>query len=187
MSLSKLQGTVKNREAWHAAVHGVTESQTWLSNWTAKRIIMSGQFIFLPQFLPPHNKNLEWWIKVFKIGKLQLSLAQADSKVFKIGKLQLSLAQADRNFTRQTLPKYESRPTLKEACFRLLASPTLYFQSPPCAMQNRAYTHHWSMKGNANGIHLRLIDICKLYNSRLCLCLSIIQSVIIRCRIFINP
>ena len=28
MSLSKLQGTVKDREAWCAAVHGVTKSQT---------------------------------------------------------------------------------------------------------------------------------------------------------------
>ena len=34
MSLSKLQETVKDREAWQATVHGVTESQTWLSNWT---------------------------------------------------------------------------------------------------------------------------------------------------------
>ena len=28
MSLSKLWEMVKNREAWHAAVHGVTKSQT---------------------------------------------------------------------------------------------------------------------------------------------------------------
>ena len=31
-SLSKLQETVKNREAWHAAVHGVARSQTQLSD-----------------------------------------------------------------------------------------------------------------------------------------------------------
>ena len=34
MSLSKFQEIVKDREAWRAAVHGVTKSQTWLSNWT---------------------------------------------------------------------------------------------------------------------------------------------------------
>ena len=32
MSLSKLQETVKDREAWHAAVQGVTKGQTQLSN-----------------------------------------------------------------------------------------------------------------------------------------------------------
>ena len=34
MSLSNLQEIVKDREAWHAAVHGVAKSQTQLSNWT---------------------------------------------------------------------------------------------------------------------------------------------------------
>ena len=32
MSLSKLQEIAKDREAWRAAVHGVTKSQTSLSN-----------------------------------------------------------------------------------------------------------------------------------------------------------
>ena len=32
MSLNKLQEIVKDREAWHAAVHGVAKNQTQLSN-----------------------------------------------------------------------------------------------------------------------------------------------------------
>ena len=32
MNLSKLQEIVKDREAWHAAVHGVTKSQTRFSD-----------------------------------------------------------------------------------------------------------------------------------------------------------
>ena len=33
MSLSKLQEMMKDREAWHAEVHRVTKSQTWLRDW----------------------------------------------------------------------------------------------------------------------------------------------------------
>ena len=34
MGLSELHELVMDREAWHAVIHGVTKSQTWLSDWT---------------------------------------------------------------------------------------------------------------------------------------------------------
>ena len=33
MWVNKLQEMVKDREAWHAAVHGVAKSRTWLRDW----------------------------------------------------------------------------------------------------------------------------------------------------------
>ena len=34
MNLSELWEIAKDREAWHASVHGVAKGQTWLSEWT---------------------------------------------------------------------------------------------------------------------------------------------------------
>ena len=36
MTLSKFQETVKSREAWCAAVHGVARTWTWLRDWTTE-------------------------------------------------------------------------------------------------------------------------------------------------------
>ena len=39
MSLTKLREMVKDREAWHAAVHRVTKSGTGLGDWTTTRLM----------------------------------------------------------------------------------------------------------------------------------------------------
>ena len=43
MSLSELQQMVKDREAWCAAVQGVTKSWTWLSNWPTTTLYIPTQ------------------------------------------------------------------------------------------------------------------------------------------------
>ena len=62
LNLSKLREIVKDREAWCAAVHGVTKSQTQLSDWTTttmarmlcvfvvyKVLLQGGRLVGLPE------------------------------------------------------------------------------------------------------------------------------------------
>ena len=55
MNLSKLREIVKDREAWSAAVHGVTKSQTQLSDWTT-----TGGISFIPLSNPGSLYYYPW-------------------------------------------------------------------------------------------------------------------------------
>ena len=52
MNLSKLEEIVKDREAWHAAVYEVAESQTRLSDWTIMYLFSRLQAQYLPSAMP---------------------------------------------------------------------------------------------------------------------------------------
>ena len=55
MSLSELQELIMDREAWRAMIHGVTKSQTWLSDWTELRLFTT--------FVPRSKHLLISWLQ----------------------------------------------------------------------------------------------------------------------------
>ena len=64
VSSSKLWDLVMDREAWHTAVHGVTKSQTWLSNWTEQNWTDAVTTVFII-YINCICKLSKWLIKYF--------------------------------------------------------------------------------------------------------------------------
>ena len=77
MSLGKLWELVTDREDWHAVVHGVTKSRTWLSDWTElnwslySKVIWDWNFLFL-YLLLGHRLHLTLEMNVPSISKCSL-------------------------------------------------------------------------------------------------------------------
>ena len=53
---------MKDRGAWHAAAHGVTKSQTRLSNWTATTDYMGPALKCQKNFQDPHIMLVKLWV-----------------------------------------------------------------------------------------------------------------------------
>ena len=56
MSLGELRELVMDREAWHAAIHGITKSWIWLSDWTELNWT-AYQEIFAQEYLLKFHKT----------------------------------------------------------------------------------------------------------------------------------
>ena len=69
MSLSKLQKLVMNKEAWHAAVHGVVKTWTWLSHWT-DWLTATGYFSYSSQV----NCQSQFWLEFSVVEPVNLWL-----------------------------------------------------------------------------------------------------------------
>ena len=125
--------------------------------------------VSLPQFLSHHNKNLERWKgleqqRSYSSVQLKLTDILLDSHSQDTGE-----CRPQRSLP--PIPSWRPPPT-----FILLISS---FGCALCKIRLLSTTSQW--RGMQMGLCSRLIGNYKLYNSRLCcLCLPIIQSVIIR-------
>ena len=71
ISLSEVRELVMDREAWHAAIHGVAKSQTWLSDWPElndKQNVSYNQVLYT--YIWVENKACQWWRFLFDLIQL---------------------------------------------------------------------------------------------------------------------
>ena len=77
VNLSELQELVMDREAWHAAIHGVAKSRTRLSHWNELNLLLNvsntaQRTVQTLSHLIPHPHELDIIVRIFTNGKLRV-------------------------------------------------------------------------------------------------------------------
>ena len=83
MSLSKLRELLMDRGAWCAVIHGVTKSQTWLSDWTELYIFNTVIIISFKTWLINKNLSVILWRPSFQFCSFFLFIYFLVSLCFK--------------------------------------------------------------------------------------------------------
>ena len=86
MNLSKLQEIIKNRGAWYATGHGVSKSQTGLSNWTTTNF----DYAYF-------ERQMFWSMISFSWAKLRLTMGNASVPLFRDNPIILCLSTSFRS------------------------------------------------------------------------------------------
>ena len=74
MNLSKLWKLGKDRGAWHAVVHGVTKSQTPLSNWTTEKLTKDSSRHFPRENMQVENDYMKGYSTSLVIMEMQIKI-----------------------------------------------------------------------------------------------------------------
>ena len=162
VSLSKLQDMVKDKEAWHAAVHGVTRNWTRLSDWTATKLTVLSHDLFFVQIQGRKRKVL------VSLSHLIRALIPSDappSSVQSLSRFQLFVTpwivahQASLSIPNyQSLPKLMSIELMMPSSHLILCCPLLLL--PPIPPSIRVFS-------NESTLHMAKVLVAKVLEFQL--------------------